>query len=135
MQFVRVRQTAKEFELPDLGAHFPLFNSVMGLTLLTLRRDADIADLAARFNETAPGAEKPADLARVMEHVRRFRNLGYGIGFDFFREGLSSISWALRPKRSSRAVVVSVLGPTQRLKAESEAVVRAAGPVVRRYTA
>jgi DNA-binding IclR family transcriptional regulator len=69
-----------------------------------------------------------------MEQVRNFRSLGYGVGFDFLRAGMSTIAWALRPRLSSRAIVVSVVGPTDRIRPESKAVIQAARAAIRRYT-
>jgi DNA-binding IclR family transcriptional regulator len=134
LQFIRVKSTNKEFTLPDLGARFPLFHSVPGLTALTLRRDVEIAQLAERFNAAAAPGELRVDLPAAMEHIRNFRSLGYGIGYDFFRSGLSNIAWALRPRRSSRSIVVSVVGPTERIRPESKAVIQAARSAIRRYT-
>jgi DNA-binding IclR family transcriptional regulator len=134
LRFARVSAASREFTVPDLGTRFPLFHSVPGLTALTLRRDPDIARLAERCNAAAGADEPRVDLEAAMQVVRQYRTLGHGIGFDFVHPGLSNIAWALRPSRSSQSIVVSIMGPTDRLKADSEAMVRAARSALSRYT-
>jgi DNA-binding IclR family transcriptional regulator len=134
LRFARVSATNREFTVPDLGSRFPLFHSVPGLTALTLRRDPDIARLAERCNAMAAEGEPPVELDAAMNVVRQYRTLGYGIGFDLVQPGLSNIAWALRPSRSSQSIVVSIMGPTDRLKNDSEAMVRAARSALSRYT-
>src|SRR5262249_22143060 len=96
--------------------------------------DVEIAQLAERLNSSLGPGEQRVDLPAAMEQVRSFRSLGYGLGFDFLHPGMSTVAWALRPRRSSRSIVVSVIGPTERIRPESKAVIQAARGAIRRYT-
>ncbi len=135
MQFVRGKPGAKEFQPPTVEPRVPLFESVAGLTALTLKRDVEIAQLAERLNAVRPAGAK-VNLPVAMEHIRNFRTLGYGVAYDFFVAGAGVIAWAFRPPRhSSRSVVLSVLGPTSRIKSDTKAIVAAGKNAIKRYTA
>jgi IclR family KDG regulon transcriptional repressor len=131
MHFVRTKSQ------PSAGPalRLPLFDSVVGLTALTLKRDVEIAQLAERSQ--AQGLSEPTaakvDLPAAMEQIRTFRSLGYGIGVD--PGGLTStVAWPLRHRRSSRCIVVSLSGPTERIKAETRNIVQAGKTALKRYT-
>lgn len=110
----------------------PLFDSVVGLTALTLKRDVEIAQLAERCQ--AQGGDAKVDLPAAMEQVRTFRSLGYGIGVDPQGASTSTVAWPLRHRRSSRCIVVSLSGQTERIKTETRNIVQAGKTALKRYT-
>lgn len=135
MQFIRANTPDKGAGRPlaSSGTRLPLFESVVGLTALTLKRDVEIAHLAERCR----AQEAKVDLPAAMEQVRAFRSLGYGIGVDAHAPatgpGTSTVAWPLRHRRSSRCIVVSVCGPTERIKAETRNIVQAGKLALKRY--
>lgn len=122
------------------ATRLPLFDSVVGLTALTLKRDVEIAQLAERSQALgqAQGSQghgdAKVDLPAAMELIRTFRSLGYGIGVDPQGGGTSTVAWALRHRRSSRCIVVCLTGPTERIKAETRNIVQAGRTALKRYT-
>jgi IclR family KDG regulon transcriptional repressor len=144
MQFVRAKPQAGV----SSAMRLPLFDSVVGLTALTLKRDVEIAQLAERSQalaqSLAPSApltlaplqvsEGKVDLPAAMEQIRSFRSLGYGIGVDTHAAGTSTVAWPLRHRRSSRCIVISACGPTERIKAETRNIVQAGKTALKRYT-
>ena len=132
MQFVRVNAPDKgtaRSQIGGPGARLPLFESVVGLTALTLKRDVEIAQLAERCQ----AQDSKVDLPAAMEQVRSFRSLGYGIGVDLHATGTSTVAWPLRHRRSSRCIVVSVSGATERIKAETRNIVQAGKTALKRF--
>src|SRR5579883_804329 len=78
-----------------LPTRLPLFESVAGLTLLTTKRDVEIAQMAERCNAQRRAGEAKVQLPMAMEKIRAFRALGYGVGYDFSVPGLGMIAWSL----------------------------------------
>ena len=133
MQFIRINTADKGITRPPVcggaGARLVLFDSIVGLTALTLKRDVEIAQLAERCQ----AQDAKVDLPAAMEQVRNFRSLGYGIGVDTHSTGTSTVAWPLRHRRSSRCIVVSICGPTERIKAETRNIVQAGKTALKRY--
>lgn len=140
MQFIRTNTPDKAAGRPlaAASARLPLFESVVGLTALTLKRDVEIAQLAERCK----AQDAKVDLPAATEQIRTFRSLGYGIGVDTHAlatgpgaasPGTSTVAWPLRHRRSSRCIVVSVCGPTERIKAETRNIVQAGKTALKRY--
>lgn len=130
MQFIRVNGADKAGRASAApGARLALFESVVGLTALTLKRDVEIAQLAERCQ----AQEAKVDLPVAMEQIRNFRSLGYGIGVDGHAPATSTVAWPLRHRRSSRCIVVSVCGPTERIKTETRNIVQAGKTALKRY--
>lgn len=136
MQFIRANSPDKGVNRPFAapGSRLPLFESVVGLTALTLKRDVEIAQLAERCQAAKNFTDAKVDLPGAMEQVRTFRSLGYGIGVDAHAPATSTVAWPLRHRRSSRCIVVSVCGPTERIKVETRNIVQAGKSALKRYT-
>jgi len=126
MQYVRFRIGSHGLApSPVLGTRVPLFGSVTGLMALSQKRDVEIVKLAERLNHLRRKQEAQVDLAASMEHIRRFRTLGHGVGFDLFGSGMGTLAWVLRQKGTARSLVLTVLGPTDRIKAKEKGIVHA----------
>ena len=134
MQFIRINTPDKGTARPPVcggpNARLALFDAVVGLTALTLKRDVEIAQLAERCQ----AQDAKVDLPAAMEQIRTFRSLGYGIGVDLHNPGSSTVAWPLRHRRSSRCIVISVCGPTERIKTETRNIVQAVRTALKRYT-
>lgn len=125
MQYVRFRIGAGGLAPAPLTAgRVPLFATVAGLTALTLKRDVDIVKLLERLNLQKPKNAPQIDAAATMEQIRRFRTLGYGVEYDgTLLPGVGTVAWVLRQKGTSRAAVISVVGPTERIRRNEKAIV------------
>jgi len=117
-----------------LGTRVSLFNSVTGLMALSQKRDVEIVKLVERLNHLRRKQDHKVDLAASMEHIRRFRNLGYGAGYDLFAEGMGTLAWVLRQKGTSRSVVLSILGPTERIRLKEKSIVQTVKTALQRST-
>jgi DNA-binding IclR family transcriptional regulator len=133
VQYVRVRGT---LHLPGsescAGSRLPLFSSVTGLTALSQKRDVEIVKLVERLNQQRRKQEQQVDLASAMEQIRRFRTLGYGVGYDGVVPGFGTLAWILRQKGAARSIIISVVGPSERLKAREKNLVHSIKAVLQR---
>ncbi len=130
MQYVRLRAGSQDQEpAGKAGTRVPLFGSISGLLALSQKRDVEIVKLVERINQLRRKSEPQVDLAAAMEQIRRFRQQGYGFGVE---GGIGTLAWVLRQKGSTRAVIVSVLGPAERIKAKEKTVVQAVRTAIQR---
>ncbi len=132
VHYIRVRGTEGLQSTPTVGTRAPLFRSIAGLTALSLKRDVEIVKMVERLNHQRRKHEPQVDLATAMEQIRRFRTQGYGVGYDGILPGYGSLAWVVRQKGTSRSLVISVLGATERLKAKEKAVVQAVKAAIQR---
>jgi DNA-binding IclR family transcriptional regulator len=118
---------------PLTGSRAPLFSAVTGLTALTIKRDVDVIKLAERVNQLRRKQDPQVDVPAIMEQIRRFRALGYGVEYD--DTGTGTMAWVLRQKGTSRALVLSILGPADRIKANEKSIVTTVKAALKRYGA
>jgi IclR family KDG regulon transcriptional repressor len=131
MQSVRFR-LANNGLAPLTGDRAPLFSDVTGLTALTVKRDVDIIKLAERVNQLRRKHDPQVDVPAIMEQIRRFRALGYGVDYE---SADGTMAWVLRQKGTSRALVLSILGPAERIKPNEKAIVATVKAALKRYGA
>jgi len=111
---------------PLTAGRLPLFATVAGLAALTHRRDVDIVKLLERANHQKPKDEPQIDAAATMEHIRRFRTLGYGVEYNGpLLPDAGTVAWALRQKGATRTAVISVIGPAVRIREKERNIVGA----------
>jgi DNA-binding IclR family transcriptional regulator len=133
MQYVRIRSGLSGLgRSPVAETRAPLFGSVVGLMALSQKRDVEIAKLAERLNQFRRKQEPQVDLAWCMDEIRRFRSLGYGVGYDTLAPGIATLAWVLRQKSSNRSLVISLLGPSDRIKAKEKVIVQTVKSVLQR---
>lgn len=133
MHYVRVRGPVQfPNGAPGGGARLPLFSSVSGMAALSQKRDVEIVKLVERINQQRRKQEPQVDLAAAMDQIRRFRTLGYGIGYDSVVPGIGTLAWVLRQKGAARSVVICVVGPSERLKAREKNIVQTVKTILQR---
>jgi len=135
MQTARARGGTKEPCADPLESRISLFESVSGLTALTLKRDVEIAQLAERASALGKASGTKIDLPSAMERIRTFRTQGYGVGYDGSQPGTGRLAWAFRPQTVNRALVMLLIGPTDRIRSEAKTLTNAVQSVVRRHSA
>ncbi len=133
MQYAHVRAGAQARDLPvKPRGRIPLLGSVAGLLALSQKRDVEIVKLVERINQQRRKNDPQVDLAAAMEQIRRFRTLGYGIGYDGVVPGFAVMAWLLRPKGSARSLVISVVAPNDRIKAREKSLAQTARAAIQR---
>lgn len=132
MQISRAKAGTREGSVV-LEPRLPLFESVSGLTALTLKRDVEIAQLAERASALGKASGTKIDLPSAMERIRGFRAQGYGAGYDMPQPGVGRLAWAFRPKTVNRTLVMLLAGPTERIKADTKAITQSVQTVLHRY--
>ena len=133
MQYVRVRGNIQfPNGAPGGGSRLPLFNSISGMTALSQKRDVEIVKLVDRLNHLRRKQEPQIDLSAAMDQIRRFRALGYGVGYDGVSQGFGTLAWVLRQKGAARSIVISIVGPSERLKAREKNIVQAVKTILQR---
>lgn len=135
MHLARAKIGAREPASGALEPRLPIFDSVSGLTALTLKRDVEIAQLAERASMLGKASGTKIDLPSAMDRIRTFRTQGYGVGYDTPQPGSGRLAWAFRPKTVNRALVMMVAGPTERIKADTKAITQLIQTVLRRHAA
>ncbi len=133
MQISRAKLGTREPCSQTLESRIPLFDSVSGLTALTLKRDVEIAQLAERASALGKASGTKFDLPSAMDRIRGFRAQGYGVGYDAPQLGVGRLAWAFRPKIVNRTLVMMIAGPTDRIKADTKAITQSVQSVLRRY--
>ena len=88
--------------------------------------------MVERLNHQRRKQEPQVDLASAMEQIRRFRTQGYGVGYDGMLPGVGTVAWVLRQKGTSRSLVLSVIGTSERLRTKEKAIVQAVKTVLQR---
>ena len=135
MQLSRAKAGTREPCAGALEPRLPLFDSVSGLTALTLKRDVEIAQLAERASALGKASGTRVDLPSAMERARGFRTQGYGVGYDVPQPGVGRLAWAFRPKAVNRTLVMMVDGPTDRIKADTKAITQGVQTILLHYVA
>ncbi len=133
MQISSAKIGARESSTGTLEPRLPIFESISGLTALTLKRDVEIAQLAERASARGKASGTKVDLPSAMERIRSFRVQGYGAGYDVPQLGVGRLAWAFRPKTVNRTLVMLIAGPTDRIKADTRAIAQTVQTVLRRY--
>jgi DNA-binding IclR family transcriptional regulator len=134
MQFMQIRTGSKPITLNiQPGTLAPLFHSTIGLVALSDKSDQDIVKLAERYNRKVRPPEKKADLPAVLQRVRKVRRAGFGVGYDMYVPSVAALAWVLPPRVGKRSVVLSVAGPSQRVKEEEADIIRIVRSVTVRH--
>ncbi len=134
MQIALAKSGTREAGPVAIEPRLPLFDSVSGLTALTLKRDVEIAQLAERASALGKASGTKIDLPTAMERIRSFRAQGYGLGYDYPQVGVGLLAWALRPKTVNRPLVLLIAGPTERVRADAKSISVAVQAALRRQT-
>lgn len=124
MQFLQIMPGTRPLAVNvQPGETAPLFDSVIGVTALSVQPNEDIAKLAARFNRRAKPDEKLV-LADLMVRVEEVRTKGYGYSDDTYVHGLGVVTWVLHGDPALRPVIFSVAGPADSIRADVDDIVR-----------
>ena len=139
MQFVHsMRGPQHVTHMVDPGELAPLFQSSVGIAALTVRPDAEIKRLVERYNRTAKGAPDKAGrdrvvLADLLKTVEGARQRGCFVGYDMYIDGVGAVSWLLPTHEGGRGMVLSISGPSSRIRAHEEDIVRTSRAVLQDY--
>ena len=117
----------------EAGTLAPLFRSTIGLVALTERPDAEITRLVERHNRGVSAKADRVVPAEVLETVEGVRTRGWLAGYDMYLDGVGAIAWLLPAPAGVRGTVLSVSGPTARLRVNEAAIVRTAPAILRDY--
>jgi IclR family KDG regulon transcriptional repressor len=132
MQFIHVGQGPQHVTVNILpGTLAPLFRSSIGLTALSQRPIAEISSLAQRHNKKAKEKADRVNVPDALALVEGIRRRGWFAGYDMYIEGVGAISWVLPAPDIGRGMVLSVSGPTERIRASEPRLVRAVETVLK----
>ena len=115
------------------GQLAPLFRSTIGLVALSARPDAEIRRLVERHNRNAATKADRVVAEEVLEIVEGVRGRGWLAGYDMYLDGVGAIAWLLPAPEGVRGTVLSVSGPSGRLRANEAKIVRIAPAIMRDY--
>lgn len=134
MQFMHVRLGAQQLILNShAGQLLSLFHSAVGIAALTERSDPEIERMVQRYNRRVRGAANKVNSAQILQRVRKIRQMGYAIGYDAVMPGISAIAWVLKPEKGKHSLVVSVGGPSDRIKSREAHIIRAARTAIQHH--
>jgi DNA-binding IclR family transcriptional regulator len=134
MQFTHVRLSTQSLILNVRpGTLAPLFRSAIGLTALSEQSDAAIRRMFERYDRRSRSRTEKVELDVVLKRVRRIRTLGYCAGYDLYLPGVGAIAWLLRAETGSHSIVLSIGGPSERIKAHEASIVRTVKAAIRKH--
>jgi IclR family transcriptional regulator, KDG regulon repressor len=134
MQFTHVRLAGQGLILNVTAGDFaPLFQSAIGLAALSDRPEPAIRKLAQRHNRRARNPAEKIDPEAVLQRIRRVRTIGYAVGYDMYMSGIGAIAWVLRPEAGPYSVVLSVGGPSDRVKSREASIIRTTRAAIRAH--
>lgn len=126
MQFLKLRPGTKPLTLNiQPGEIAPLFGSVIGLTALSEKSDAEIAKIAERVNRRARQPDKKVNVATALAEIGRIRETGYCVGYNSYIHSLGVAAWVIPSKVGGRSIVLSVAGPSDSIQAEEKDIIKA----------
>jgi IclR family KDG regulon transcriptional repressor len=134
IQILLIRMGVKPLTLHMAeGALLPLFQSTPGLVALSEQPDDRIAKAADRINQKSKLPKDRVNLPSAMQRIRKIRTLGYGVAYDFHIEGIGALAWAIPPHKGKRRVILTISGPTSRMREEEAVNIRIVKSALKRY--
>jgi DNA-binding IclR family transcriptional regulator len=134
MQFTHVRLSTQGLILNVApGAMAPLFRSAIGLCALGAHPDAAIRKLVQRFNRRTRNPADKVDTDKVLQSVHRAQATGYALRYETYIPGISAIAWLLRPETGGQPIVLSIGGPTDRVRHREASIIRTARSAIRTH--
>lgn len=104
----------------DPGAKVKLFGSAVGTAYLTTLPNPSIKALYERGQDLPPEWKPSEPVETIMRRVSEARRLGYAYARGGFVAEASAISVALPSMLALRPTMLTVAGPTQRMKAKQD---------------
>lgn len=117
------------------GLLAPLCASAVGRTLLSVKSDEEIAELAEEANqrEKLKKSRVQYDLAEINRTVRSIRDRGYCVSYDLFLSGVGVVAFPIASLNYDLPLVVAVAGSKERIKEKEDLIVRTMKSAIRRY--
>lgn len=133
-QYLRIRSTTNPiaYQIAE-GQQVPIFQSTNGLTLLSTKTDVEVVQAAERVNKRAGKEGTRVDVQKHLQRIMRFRAAGMGMGYDLFAPGLAVFCWPLQTTVGNRPLVMSVGGPTFRVKPQEAKIIRDVTALLEKY--
>lgn len=134
MQFLQIRPGTKPLTVNIRAGEFaPLFDSIIGQTILSAQAEDSVDKLVKRYNRRERQAGKKIVLSELMTKVREIGERGYGFIFETYVHGIGAVAWVLPNENSVRPVVLSVSGPSESIREELDDIVRHVRSAFRAY--
>jgi DNA-binding IclR family transcriptional regulator len=125
MQFTHVRLGPQSHSLRIKPGEFaPLFRSAIGTVALSERPQHEVQRLLQRHNRRARNPALKVEPSQAFERIRKTHQCGYAVGYDLYLPGVGAIAWLLKPEDKGPTVVLSVGGPSDRIKNRETSIVR-----------
>jgi DNA-binding IclR family transcriptional regulator len=134
IQYMRIKSSTNPiaFNISE-GQLVPIFASIAGLTALSAKTDAEIVRLAERVNRRVGREGARVDCYKHLPMIKRFRAQGYGVGYDVFATGVGLLAWPIRPQVGGHPMVLSVGGPTERIRAAEGSIIKSVTALLKKY--
>jgi DNA-binding IclR family transcriptional regulator len=134
MQFTHVHFAGKGLILgANAGDFAPLFQSAVGLAALSVRSDPETLKLVQRHNRRIRNPAGKIDADAVLQRIRQVQTVGYATGYDLSMPEIGAIAWVLRSEGAPCSVVLSVGGPSDRLRSREAIIVRQTHAAIRAH--
>lgn len=115
------------------GTIRPLARSGLGWIILSARSDEMIEKLVRRINFEEEDASLKVDLHELMQRIAKIRADGYVISQHTVTVGAGVIGMLLPERRHGRVLAIGVGGPTERLVANTDHILRVLREGIARY--
>ena len=121
------------FNVP-LGYKCPLFNSAVGYAVLSVKPAIEVEQLASRVAAAGNLDAVPIDMERTMRVLANIKKSGFSIVYDEYTIGLGAIAWVVPTNHPSSYFVMSIGGPTERIRAKQRKIVELVTKVMKRFS-
>jgi DNA-binding IclR family transcriptional regulator len=115
----------------DEGDRRPLFTCSPGIMLLATKTNQEIARMSEKLTRRKIPQTEKTDLLKTLALVEQIRGFDTVTHYDTFFKGASMIMWLLDKPTLWQPLVLSVSGPTKRIKVGEGRIIAAVDDVLR----
>lgn len=115
------------------GVVMPINASHTGMVALASQPDSEVTRIIQLLQATKYSEARHVTVPQALEEVRTIRRQQYAPGYDLYIGGIGAVCFPVVSSDGGRPFVVGVVGPTDRIKAQEELIIKAAKKAVKDY--
>ncbi|MDJ0709499.1 MAG: helix-turn-helix domain-containing protein [Woeseiaceae bacterium] len=117
------------------GVVMPLTASHTGMVALATYPNEEVKQIVRDQQKRNYPEARSVSVEEALSEVREIRNQQLSPGYDVFIDGIGIIAFPLASQTGARPFVVAIAGPTERIRANEDEIVRAARRAINKHGA